>query len=128
MPIPVESRDKSLEGPLAGIRVIELGQLLAGPFTSTRLADFGAEVIKIETPGSGDPMRRWGNSHEGRCLWWPVLSRNKKSVTANLRDPKGQDLVRRLISEADVLVENFKPGTLEKWAMSPDELLSLIHI
>ena len=125
MPIPVESRDKRLEGPLAGIRVIELGQLLAGPFTSTRLADFGAEVIKIETPGSGDPMRRWGNSHEGRCLWWPVLSRNKKSVTANLRDPKGQDLVRRLISEADVLVENFKPGTLEKWAMSPDELMAI---
>ena len=109
MPIPVESRDKRLEGPLAGVRVIELGQLLAGPFTSTRLADFGAEVIKIESPGSGDPMRRWGNSHEGRCLWWPVLARNKKSVTANLRDPKGQDLVRRLISEADVLVENFKP-------------------
>ena len=102
MPIPIESRDTRLEGPLAGIRVIELGQLLAGPFTSTRLADFGAEVIKIETPGSGDPMRRWGSSHEGRCLWWPVLSRNKKSVTANLRDPIGQDLVRRLISEADV--------------------------
>ena len=123
MPIPERERDPRLKGPLAGIRVIELGQLLAGPFTTTRLADFGAEVIKVETPGKGDPMREWGHHrYEGKCLWWPVLARNKKSVTANLRETRGQDLVKGLAAKADVLVENFKPGTLEKWGMSPDEL------
>ncbi|MFN7883424.1 MAG: CaiB/BaiF CoA transferase family protein, partial [bacterium] len=110
-------------GPLAGLRVIELGQLLAGPFVGSRLADFGAEVIKIEPPGNGDPMRQWGHHRfEGKPLWWPVLARNKKSVTANLRDPQGQELVRRLAAEADALVENFKPGTLEKWGLGPEEL------
>ena len=123
MPIPERERDPRLKGPLAGIRVIELGQLLAGPFTTTRLADFGAEVIKVETPGKGDPMREWGHHrYEGKCLWWPVLARNKKSVTANLRKTRGQDLVKGLAAKADVLVEKFKPGTLEKWGMSPDEL------
>ena len=123
MPIPERERDPRLKGPLAGVRVVELGQLLAGPFATTRLADFGAEVIKVETPGKGDPMREWGHHrYEGKCLWWPVLARNKKSVTANLRETRGQDLVKGLTSKADVLVENFKPGTLEKWGMSPDEL------
>jgi crotonobetainyl-CoA:carnitine CoA-transferase CaiB-like acyl-CoA transferase len=123
MPIPVRNRDPQLKGPLAGVRVIEMGQLLAGPFVAARLADFGAEVIKIETPGAGDAMRQWGHDRfEGKGLWWPILARNKKSVTANLRDSRGQDLARKLISGADVLVENFKPGTLEKWGMSPDEL------
>lgn len=123
MPVPVNDRDPRLKGPLAGIRVIEMGQLLAGPFAAARLADFGAEVIKIETPGTGDAMRQWGhNRFEGKSLWWPVLARNKKSVTANLRDPRGQDLARKLIVGADVPVENFKPGTLEKWGMSPAEL------
>ena len=110
-------------GPLAGLRVIEMGQLLAGPFVGTRCADFGAEVIKIEAPGTGDPIRDWGRlQHNGKTLWWPIMARNKKSVSANLRDPRGQELARQLISGADVLVENFKPGTLEKWGMSPAEL------
>ncbi len=123
MPVPVKERDPRLKGPLAGVRIIEMGQLLAGPFVASRLADFGAEVIKIETPGTGDPMRQWGHDRfEGKGLWWPLLARNKKSVTANLRDSRGQDLALKLIESADVLVENFKPGTLEKWGMSPDEL------
>ena len=123
MPIPESERDPSLKGPLTGVRVLELGQLLAGPFTTTRLADFGAEVIKVETPGKGDPMREWGHHrYKGKCLWWPVLARNKKSVTANLRVSRGQDIVKRLAAKADVLVENFKPGTLEKWDMGPKEL------
>ena len=99
------------------------GQLLAGPFTTARLADFGAEVIKVEAPGKGDPMRVWGHHrYKDKNLWWPVLARNKKSVTANLRDSRGQDLVRRLVETADVLVENFKPGTLEKWGLGPEDL------
>lgn len=110
-------------GPLAGLRVIEIGQLLAGPFVGSRCADFGAEVIKVEAPGSGDPLRNWGqNQFEGKTLWWPIMARNKKSVSANLRDSRGQELVKQLLTEADVLVENFKPGTLEKWGMSPEEL------
>ena len=123
MPIPESERDPRLKGPLTGVRVVELGQLLAGPFTTTRLADFGAEIIKVEPPGKGDPMREWGpHRYKGKCLWWPVLARNKKSVTANLREAQGQDLVKGLAQNADVLVENFKPGTLEKWGMSPKEL------
>ncbi len=123
MPVPTDQRDPRLEGPLAGVRVIEMGQLLAGPFTGSRLADFGAEVIKVETPGGGDPMREWGHHrYNGKCLWWPVLGRNKKCVTANLKDERGQALVKRLAESADVLVENFKPGTLEKWGLGPDDL------
>jgi formyl-CoA transferase/succinyl-CoA--D-citramalate CoA-transferase len=123
MPIPDNERDDKLKGPLAGVRVIELGQLLAGPFTSSRLADFGAEVIKVEAPKTGDPMRQWGHHRfEEKTLWWPVLARNKKSVTANLREERGQELVRKLAVDADVLVENFKPGTLEKWNLGPDDL------
>jgi formyl-CoA transferase/succinyl-CoA--D-citramalate CoA-transferase len=123
MTISPKDRDPKLKGPLAGVRVIEMGQLLAGPFTASRLADFGAEIIKIETPVTGDPMREWGHQRwEGKALWWSTLARNKKSVTANLRDERGQDLVRKLILEADVLTENFKPGTLEKWGLGPDEL------
>ena len=123
MPIAETDRDPRLKGPLAGVRVIEMGQLLAGPFTSSRLADFGAEVIKVETPGKGDPMREWGHHrYNGRPVWWPILARNKKSVTANLREERGQDLIRHLVRKADVLVENFKPGTLEKWDLGPDDL------
>ncbi len=109
--------------PLDDIRVVELGQLLAGPFCGQLLGDFGAEVIKVEDPGSGDPMREWGREKpHGRSLWWPVVARNKKSVTANLRTAEGQDLVRRILAQADVLIENFRPGTLERWGLSPDEL------
>lgn len=109
--------------PLDDVRVIELGQLLAGPFCGQLLGDFGAEVIKVEDPGRGDPMRQWGREKpHGKSLWWPVVARNKKSVTCDLRTPQGQDLVRKLVAEADVLLENFRPGTLERWGMSPEEL------
>ena len=115
--------DDRLKGPLSGVRVIEMGQLVAGPFVGSRMADFGAEVIKVESPGQGDAMRRWGHHrYKDQSLWWPVLARNKKTVSANLREKRGQDLVRRLIKTADVLVENFKPGTLEKWGLDPESL------
>ncbi|WP_134740324.1 CoA transferase [Nocardioides sp. 503] len=109
--------------PLDDLRVVELGQLLAGPFCGQLLGDFGAEVIKVEDPGKGDPMRQWGREKPyGTSLWWPVVARNKLSVTADLRTEAGQDLVRRIIAEADVLIENFRPGTLERWGMAPETL------
>ena len=107
-------------GPLKGIRVVEMGQLIAGPFCGQLLGDMGAEVIKIEPPGKGDPMRDWGRGDYP--LWWEVVARNKQSVSANLRLPEGQELARRLITTADILIENFRPGTLEKWGMSPETL------
>jgi formyl-CoA transferase len=107
-------------GPLAGLRVIEMGQLIAGPFCGQLLGDMGADVIKIEPPGSGDPMRRWGRGDPP--LWWEVIARNKRSVSADLRQPEGQSLARRLIAGADILIENFRPGTLEKWGLGPDVL------
>lgn len=107
-------------GPLKGIRVVEMGQLIAGPFCGQLLGDMGAEVIKIEPPGKGDPMRDWGRGDFP--LWWEVVSRNKKCVSANLRVQEGQALARRLIKTADILIENFRPGTLEKWGMSPEQL------
>jgi len=110
-------------GPLAGLRVIEMGSFIAGPFCAQILADMGAEVIKIETPGSGDPMRQWGvNLKDGKSVWWPVIGRNKKSVTLDLHTSEGQDIARRLIMAADILVENFRPGTLEQWNLGPEEL------
>ncbi len=110
-------------GGLAGLRVVEMGVLLAGPFCGQLLADHGAEVIKIEQPGTGDPMREWGREKpHGKSLWWPVVARGKKSVTLDLRTPEGQALARQLIDEADVLVENFRPGTLERWNLGPDTL------
>ena len=113
-------------GPLQGLQVVEMGQLLAGPFVGSRCADFGAEVIKVEAPGSGDPIRSWGRlQHEGKTLWWPIMARNKKSVSINLRAAEGQELARSLIAQADVLIENFKPGTLERWGMSPEQLHAL---
>lgn len=107
-------------GALKGLRVVELGQLLAGPFCGQLLGDMGADVIKVEPPGAGDPFRVWGMGDEK--VVWEVLARNKKSVSCNLRVPEGQALVRKLIATADVLVENFKPGTLEKWGLGPDVL------
>jgi crotonobetainyl-CoA:carnitine CoA-transferase CaiB-like acyl-CoA transferase len=111
-----------MAGALDGIRVIELGQLIAGPFCGQLLGDMGAEVIKVEPPsvdgkGGGDPMRNWGRGDDK--LWWEVVSRNKKAVSANLRVPEGQELVRKLAAKADILIENFKPGTLEKWGLGP---------
>jgi crotonobetainyl-CoA:carnitine CoA-transferase CaiB-like acyl-CoA transferase len=110
-------------GALAGIRVVELGQLIAGPFCGQLMGDMGAEVIKVEPPGAGDPMRTWGRGPDK--LWWEVIARNKKSVSANLRVAAGQGIVRALAARADVLIENFKPGTLEKWGLGPDTLLEL---
>ncbi len=109
--------------PLSDLRVLELGVLLAGPFCGQLLGDFGADVIKVEDPGRGDPMRQWGREKpHGHSLWWPVVARNKRSVTIDLRTEDGQDLVRRMVAEADVLLENFRPGTLERWGLSPEEL------
>jgi formyl-CoA transferase len=106
-------------GPLAGVRVIELGTLLAGPFTGRLLGDMGAEVVKVEDPGRPDPIREWGKArYEGRSLWWPVQSRNKKCITLNLRSERGQELLLELVRVADVVTENFRPGTLERWNLS----------
>ncbi|HRN76857.1 CoA transferase [Ottowia sp.] len=110
---------------LAGVRVIEMGQLIAGPFAAKTLGEFGAEVIKIEPPGAGDPLRNWRLIKDGTSVWWQVQSRNKRSVAIDLRQPKGQELARGLIAEADILIENFRPGTLEGWGMSPAELHAL---
>ena len=111
-----------MTAPLAGVRVLELGSLIAGPFCAKTLGDFGAEVIKIEPPGEGDPLRKWRKIRNGTSLWWHVQSRNKKSVTCDLRRPEGQEIVRRLASRAHVMVENFRPGALEKWNLGWEAL------
>jgi len=111
---------RSRKGPLTDIRLIELGQLIAGPFCGQLMADMGADVIKVEPPGQGDPMRVWGRGDYP--LWWTVCARNKRVVTANLREPEGQDLVRRLVADADMLLENFRPGTMERWGLGYEEL------
>jgi formyl-CoA transferase len=109
-------------GPLAGIRVLELGVLIAGPFCAKTLGDFGAEVIKIEDPAEGDPLRHWRRMRNGTSLWWHVQSRNKKSVTADLRSAEGQEVVRRIAATCDIVIENFRPGALEKWNLGWDVL------
>jgi formyl-CoA transferase len=109
---------------LAGLKVLELGQLIAGPFAAKTLADFGAEVIKIEPPGTGDPLRKWRLLKNETSVWWQVQSSNKRSLALDLRTPEGQDVVRKLALEADVLVENFRPGAMEGWNLGPDELLA----
>ena len=114
-------------GPLAGLKVLELGQLIAGPFAAKTLAEFGAEVIKIEPPadgkgGGGDPIRTWRKLHNGTSLWWYLQARNKKSVTINLRDPAGQEVVRRIARDVDIVIENFRPGTMEKWGLGYEQL------
>jgi formyl-CoA transferase len=109
-------------GALKGVRVIEMGQLIAGPFAGKMLGEFGADVIKIEPPGSGDPLRNWRLIKNGTSVWWQVQSRNKRSIALDLRVPEGQAIARRLIGEADVLIENFRPGTLEQWGMSYEKL------
>lgn len=109
-------------GPLAGLKVLELGQLIAGPFAAKTLADFGAEVIKIEPPGTGDPLRQWRLLHNGTSVWWQVQSRNKKSVTLDLRQAEAREIVRKLIDECDVLIENFKPGVMEAWGFDYESL------
>jgi crotonobetainyl-CoA:carnitine CoA-transferase CaiB-like acyl-CoA transferase len=116
-------RDTAGPGPLAGMRVLELGMLLAGPFTGRLLGDMGAEIVKVEAPGQPDPLREWGKArYQGRSLWWPVQSRNKKCVTLDLRQERGQQLLLALAEQSDVLVENFRPGTLERWGLGPEQL------
>jgi len=113
-------------GPLTGLRVLELGTLLAGPFCGQLLGDFGAEVIKIEPPGQGDPMRVWGREKaHGKSLWWPVVARNKKAITLDLRQPEGQELLKALVAKTDFIVENFRPGTMEKWGLGWPELSAI---
>ena len=107
---------------LQGLRIVEMGQLIAGPFAGKTLGDFGADVVKIEAPGSGDPLRNWRMIQDGTSVWWQVQSRNKRSIALDLRQKDGQDIARALIAEADVLIENFRPGTLEGWGMSYEEL------
>lgn len=117
-----ETAPKPSRRPLEGVRVIEMGQLIAGPFAGCLLGYFGAEVIKVEPPGAGDPLRGWRVLEEGTSLWWRSLARNKKSVTLDLKQPAGRDLARRLIDSADVLIENFRPGVMEAWQLGPDLL------
>jgi formyl-CoA transferase len=110
---------------LQGLKVVELGQLIAGPFAAKTLADFGADVIKIETPQTGDPLRKWRMLKDGTSVWWQVQSRNKRSVALDLKDAQAQDIVRALAKDADVLIENFRPGAMEGWGLGPDELLAI---
>lgn len=109
-------------GPLAGLKVIDAGNMIAGPLAATQMADFGAEVIKIELPGTGDSMRHWAPMKDGKSLWWKVIGRNKRLVTLSLSKEEGRDLFRRLVKDADVLIENFRPGTFERWGLSYKEL------
>ncbi|MEI7785480.1 MAG: CaiB/BaiF CoA-transferase family protein [Betaproteobacteria bacterium] len=111
-------------GPLSGLKVIELGQLIAGPFAAKTLSDFGADVVKIEPPDGGDPLRQWRLVKDGTSVWWQVQSRNKRSVGLDLKTPEAQDIVRRLASQADVLIENFRPGAMEGWGLGPEVLLA----
>ncbi len=108
--------------PLKGLKVLEMGQLLAGPFCASMLAGFGADVIKIEKPKTGDPLRVWRKLHNGSSLWWVSMGRNKKSITLDMTNPKGQEIARKLVSKVDILLENFKPGTMEKWGMGFEDL------
>ena len=117
--------EKHSAGPLAGIKVIELGTLIAGPFCARMLAEFGAEVIKIETPEGGDQLRQWRKMYEGTSLWWYVQARNKKSVTLNMRSPEAQEIARQLARDADIVVENFRPGQLEKWNVGWEQLSAI---
>ncbi|HEY2628429.1 MAG TPA: CaiB/BaiF CoA-transferase family protein [Usitatibacter sp.] len=114
--------ENAAKGPLAGLKVVEMGTLIAGPYCARLLAEFGADVVKVESPGEGDPLRKWRKLHEGNSLWWYAQARNKKSVAINLRDPEGQAIVRRLAKDADIVVENFRPGTMEKWGLGYDAL------
>ena len=111
-----------MSGPLAGVRVLELGSFIAGPFAGQLLADYGADVVKIEPPGKGDPMRAWGVTRDGKSLWWPTIARNKRSVELDLRSDDGQAVVLGLVRECDVVLENFRPGVMERWGLGYDRL------
>ncbi len=120
-----KASSNSEKSPLAGMKVIELGTLIAGPYAGSLLAQFGAEVIKIEPPGDGDPLRKWRKLHKGTSLWWYSQSRNKKSITVNLKSEKGQQIVRDLVRDADIVIENFRPGSLEEWGLGWEQLSTL---
>ena len=120
---PITKRES--HGPLAGLKVIELGQLIAGPFAAKTLSDFGADVIKVESPGAGDPLRKWRLLKNGTSVWWQVQSRNKRSMVLDLKTPEAQAIIRQLAGDADVLIENFRPGAMEGWGLGPDELLKI---
>ena len=111
-----------MPGPLEGLKVLELGTLIAGPYCARLMAEFGADVVKVEAPGEGDPLRKWRKLHEGNSLWWYAQARNKKSVAINLREAEGQAVVRRLAAAADIVVENFRPGTMERWGLGHEAL------
>lgn len=111
-----------MSGPLTGVRVLELGSFIAGPFSGQLLGDYGADVVKVEDPATGDPMRRWGVTIDGDSVWWPAIARNKRSVAIDLRDERGRDLVRRLAAQCDIIVENFRPGRLDEWGLTYDVL------
>lgn len=113
----MDESNQTKQGPLAGVKVLELGSLIAGPYASSLLAQFGAEVIKVEPPGIGDPLRKWRKLHEGTSLWWYTQSRNKKSITLDLKASEGREVIYRLAKEVDIIIENFRPGTLEKWGI-----------
>lgn len=114
--------DEQMAGPLSNLKVVELGTLIAGPYCARLLAEFGADVVKIESPGDGDPLRKWRMLHEGNSLWWYAQARNKKSVAVNLREADGQQVVRELARGADIVVENFRPGTMERWGLGYEAL------
>ena len=122
---PQPSSQSTPGGPLAGLKVIELGQLIAGPFAAKTLSDFGADVVKIEPPGVGDPLRKWRLLKDGTSVWWQVQSRNKRSLALDLRQAEAQDIVRKLATESDVLIENFRPGAMEGWGLGPEDLHKL---
>ena len=119
--------DENIAGPLAGLKILELGHFIAAPFATRVLADLGADVIKVEPPMRGDPVRTWGEIPDGELnsVWWSVHGRNKKSITVDLKQPEGIDLVKRLIKEVDAVVENFKPGQLAKWGLGPDDVAEI---
>lgn len=121
----MQANEKEVTMPLEGITVIELGSLIAGPYASTLLGQFGADIIKIEPPGTGDPLRKWRKLHAGTSLWWYSQSRNKKSVTLDLKAGKAQEIVHTLVAEADIVIENFRPGTLEKWNLGWEQLSAI---
>ena len=114
-----------MSGPLSNLRVIELGTLIAAPFASRLLAEFGADVIKVEPPQGGDPLRTWRKMHKDTSIWWYLQSRNKRSIAIDLRQSEGQEVVRRLVKDADVVIENFRPGTLERWGIGWDQLSAI---
>lgn len=122
-PDTTQERSDTTDRPLGDIRVLEMGQLLAGPFCGQLLGDYGCDVVKIEAPGQGDPMRQWGRQEAGQpSTWWPIVGRNKRSVEIDLRNPEGQALALSLVAQVDVVVENFRPGTLERWGLSFEEM------